>query len=631
MVEPMEKLTLLFRPAMRDNFLADLQKLGLVHIEQREVEDTPEISRLAARIARIVQHKEFLSSRAALQQEPPQAIEYPGKIDELISRVDLLRVRIEGYQTERTALEREIAAVERWGEFDAERIDALEQHNLRMTFHSAPRATADRIAQQLEADSDRSFVVLFQERGIVFFSVVGPLEASEHLAAASEERLPERSVSVVRQRLAIVETGLRDAFGEVDALMQYRNAMDGRITELQNQFTYKVAVANVQEGGDGHVQFLTGWIPQRLRGGLEEFLQNQETAYIFDRPTAQDDVPVLLHNNGFARLFQPILRIFSLPNYRELDPTAFFAPFYTIFFGLCVADMGYGLFIIVAALVALAVIKRKAARPLLYLGLVLGASVMVAGLLLNDFFGVPISSVWGTKSALAKAVLFGDQSSAMYLAITLGIIQVIFGYVLRTVNEVRQHGGASGLKPIGVVLMLLGAVLAGLPAFVGFVGSKLVDVRIGPIPLGQAIASVPDGSTVGLILVAVGFLLFLFFDNLTQRFYVRPAMGMWHFYEFLTGVMGDILSYMRLFALGLSGGLLGEAVINLAVMVRGHSVWGIIPMVLIFLFGTGLNLAIGLLSAFVHSLRLTFVEFYKSLEFKGGGVEYRPFQLKQTK
>jgi V/A-type H+-transporting ATPase subunit I len=103
---------------------------------------------------------------------------------------------------------------------------------------------------------------------------------------------------------------------------------------------------------------------------------------------------------------------------------------------------------------------------------------------------------------------------------------------------------------------------------------------------------------------------------------------LWELYELASGIPGDILSYLRLFALGLSGGLLAEAIVHISLLVKGSSPLGYIPMVLVLLFGSLLNLAIGLLSAFVHSLRLTFVEFYKAVGFKGGGVEYSPFKIK---
>jgi V/A-type H+-transporting ATPase subunit I len=178
--------------------------------------------------------------------------------------------------------------------------------------------------------------------------------------------------------------------------------------------------------------------------------------------------------------------------------------------------------------------------------------------------------------------------------------------------------------PIGTILLLLGGT--------SFLVINLAKgLKIGPIPVYGMISSIPHAQSACIGMLATGVLLILLFNSIEHKmaFFLRPLMGLWELYGLLTGLPGDILSYLRLFALGLAGGLLGHAVLNIALMVKGNSPLGIIPMVLVLLFGNALNLGIGLLSAFVHSLRLTFVEFYKSIGFTGGGTAYEPFKIKE--
>ena len=146
--------------------------------------------------------------------------------------------------------------------------------------------------------------------------------------------------------------------------------------------------------------------------------------------------------------------------------------------------------------------------------------------------------------------------------------------------------------------------------------------------VSQLLAQSVSTNLLNLVMVVFFGLLLFLFNSLEKKILIRPLTGLWELYELLTTVPGYILSYLRLFALGLAGALLGETTIKLAEMVRGHSWVGIVLMVLVFLLGSLINFAIGLLSAFVHSLRLTFVEFYNSLGFKGGGVSYEPFEFK---
>lgn len=622
MVEPMVKLTLLFRPEGRDQFITELQRFGLVHVEQQRVEENTETSRLATRITHMLQDQNYLRDRAESLDEPPAIQSYEGKPEDLVRTIDSIRSRIETAQTERAQVRRELLVAERWGEFDPEKIEGLESYGLQMSVHSAPRALAEEVEARLGEDGRYSFAQLFEDGTRVFFAVVGPAEAEDKpFAAVAEERLPERTVSVVREHLDRIEQELADATAEIDRLLPYRDALTPRITELQNELSYKVVRASVRDASDGQLFSLTGWIPLRERERLEEFLQKAEAVYVLDQPHVDEVVPVKLRNGGYTRLFEPILGIFSLPNYRELDPTPFFAPFYTIFFGLCVADVGYGIVLLLALLLGFIVIRRKSLRPLMYLGLVLASSVAVFGVLLNDFFGLKITNLMNPHSAVAQAVAFGDIHSAMYLAITLGIVQIVFAYILRAVNQARAKGPAGVVRPLGIALILLGVVIAGVDGL----GASF---KVGPIPFGALITAIPAAKTVGLVLVGLGLLSVLFFNSLDKKIFIRPFLGLWELYELLTTVPGYILSYLRLFALGLSGALLGETTVKLATMVGGHSVVGIILTVVVFLIGTGVNLAIGLLSAFVHSLRLTFVEFYNSLGFKGGGIKYNPFEVK---
>ena len=623
MVEPMATLTLLFRPNGQDRFLAELQEFGLVHVEQQKVEASSETSRLATRVAHVVQDQTYLRTRASGFPEPPETKDYDGRVEDLVRTIDQIRSRIEAFQTEQSQLRRELAIAERWGEFDPEKVAELEEHGLEMSVHSAPYAVANEVATELAGDQERSFVPLFEDGTRMFFAVVGPVKEEKQAIPGSEERLPERSVSALRNRMEEIDSGLADALSEIDELLPYREALTAKIVEMRNELSYKLVKASVKDASDGELFMLTGWIPEGERGRLEEFLTKEEAVYLLEEPTDEERVPVKLRNGRYTRLFEPILNIFSLPNYRELDPTPFFAPFYTIFFGLCVADLGYGVLLFVVGLAALFVIKRKSMKPLIYLALILSVSVAVFGFLLNDFFGLKITDLAQPHSPIAQAVIFGNINSAMLLAITLGFVQIIFAYVLRAINQTRAHGAAGAMKPIGIAVMLLGVVIAALHGL----GTSF---KVGPIPFGALAGYIPHAGLVGYVLVGVGLVLLLFFNSLEKKVFVRPFMGLWELYELLTTVPGYILSYLRLFALGLSGALLGETTVRLATMVGGggHNPVKILLMVVVLLFGSSVNLAIGLLSAFVHSLRLTFVEFYNSLGFKGGGVKYEPFELK---
>ncbi len=618
MIEKMAKLSLLFHHSNKDAFLAELQRLGVFHIENFGVNQTAEITALGARIGRLAQTERFLRSEARSRAD---AEELPETEDELVALVGELRESLERSEGERERIAAELKRALRWGSFDPAKVAELESAGLGMRLYSSARSSVDRVKAKLAADDSYAFEEVLEELGTVYFVVVFRLEAGIPDIDAAEQRLPSASVESLRASeaaRAAEAAKLREAVGR---LAKRADFLAERVRVHQNRLAVLLAEASLTGEADGHVFVVSGWVPKRQLPGVEKFLDGQEVLYVARSPEREEKVPILLKNRPYSRLFEPVMRIFSLPNYKELDTTPFLAPFYTIFFGLCVADMAYGLILLAALFGALVVIKRKSARPLLYLGLMLAASVTLMGLFLNSFGGISVTSLFGEHSALADMVLFRDMNGAMFLAVALGVIQVTFGHVLRIFNEVKEHGPSGALGPTGIALLFLGGIVFLLELLgPGF--------KIGLFPVGSLGSAIPHPGDVALALAGLGLVLALFFGHPRSKVYVRPGLGLWELYELATGTIGDVLSYLRLFALGLAGGLLGEAMVKVALLVKGTAWWGYILMIIVLLLGSGINLAIGLLSAFVHSLRLTFVEFYKAIGFKGGGAEYSPFKLK---
>ncbi len=413
-------------------------------------------------------------------------------------------------------------------------------------------------------------------------------------------------------------------------MTRFLDWLEAEVQKESDQVLRQVSSLSLEEGAGGTLLVLEGFFPKEDESTLHSKLKALSMVSLVTDPDHADDVPVSLKNDPFTRLFEPIMKIFSLPNYRELDTTPFFAPFYTLFFGLCLADVGYGVILFVAAVAGLLFLKKTNLRPYLILGVIFSISVIFSGIILNDYFGLKVGEgeegvafPSSTSATLSSIAWFKQQNDAMLLPLLLGVIQVLFGLVLRVINQVKHLGPLGALQPIGTISLFFGTLVTTLP----LLGPQF---SIGPVPVGYWFSWFLPG--VGYGFIGMGVALILLFNGLENgtKIWLRPLTGLWKLYELVTGMPGDILSYLRLFALGLAGGLLAEAVNNIAfMMVSGSGVGQYLAMVAVLIIGHGLNLGIGLLSAFVHSLRLTFVEFYKSVEFTGGGLEYHP--LKRTK
>ena len=190
------------------------------------------------------------------------------------------------------------------------------------------------------------------------------------------------------------------------------------------------------------------------------------------------------------------------------------------------------------------------------------------------------------------------------LSLLLGVVQIMFAMFLKIINRVKQFGWMQTLSTIGWFVLLLSVIVAYLlPAWM------------------------PMGGTLHLIVMGLAAILIFFLNSPGKNPFLNLGLGLWDTYNMATGLLGDILSYVRLFALGLSGGILASVFNSLALGLKPDNlIGGSIVFLLIFLFGHAINMFMNVLGAFVHPLRLTFVEFYKNAEFEGGGKKYNPFK-----
>ena len=295
-----------------------------------------------------------------------------------------------------------------------------------------------------------------------------------------------------------------------------------------------------------------------------------------------------------------------LPKYNELDLTPFFAPFFMVFFGLCLGDSGYGVFLFLGATAYRLMAKKvtPSMKSIISLIQVLAASTFFCGLLTGTFFGANIYDLnWPIVQRLKHAVLM-DNNDMFQLSLILGAIQILFGMVLKAVNQTIQFGFKYAVATIGWIILLVSMAVSAL----------LPEVM-------------PMGSTVHLVILGVSAAMIFLYNSPGKNVFLNIGLGLWDSYNMVTGLLGDVLSYVRLFALGLSGGILAGVFNSLAVgMSPDNVIAGPIVMVLIFVIGHAINIFMNVLGAMVHPMRLTFVEFFKNSGYEGGGKEYKPFR-----
>lgn len=601
MIAKMKKLTFLVYHKEYDAFLKSIRDLGVVHVATKaqgsaENAALQESIRLSARYTAAIKMLQGLNVQPAAAHTGDA-----GKGTEVLAEIEDVQQQIQQVAHKLQAVEKELVQLEPWGDFDPKSVARLRDAGYQIDFYIC---------------SDKQFkeewVDLYNATEInhvgskLYFVTVMPKGENIDLEVETA-KLPDCSLSdlhVRKENLAkqseALQARLKDLAASVVPDLQAAQA------QVHSQIEFSKVVLNTDSLADNKLMLLQGWAPADCVSKIKDFLESKEVYYEVADPTPEDDVPILLDNKGFFRLFEPIMRLYMLPKYNELDLTPFFAPFFMLFFGLCLGDSGYGLFMLLAVTVYRLVAKNISAsmKPILTLVQLLGASTMVCGLLTGTCFGFNLYDIQLPLFQSLKEAISLDNQQMFNLSLILGGVQIIFGMILKAVNQTIQFGFKYAVATIGWLFILVSTAIAfATPGFI------------------------PMGGTVHMVFLAIGVLMAYLYNSPGKNVFVNIGLGLWDSYNMATGLLGDVLSYVRLFALGLSGGILASVFNSLAVgMSPDNVIAGPIVMVLIFVIGHAINMFMNVLGAMVHPMRLTFVEFFKNSGYEGGGKEYKPFK-----
>ncbi|MDY3288987.1 MAG: V-type ATPase 116kDa subunit family protein [Bacteroidaceae bacterium] len=620
----MKKFTFLVTDKEYEGFISSLRQQGVVHVQQlQQGASSQELQQALDLESRYVAALRVLDSAAKTYQVAPHAPALGQASDslEVLTRIENIQAEEQTLMHERDAIEKDIRVLEPWGNFDMKALQRLAQASgLTVGFFRC----SSKFFRQEWADN--------------YFAIpVNEMSKSTYFLTFSEEK-PD----IEAEQIFLPQESLQEKRAQLDSVLQKLDLIHGELLYIEKQLRSvlldgqsqtrdsiqleRVHLSDERVAGDS-LRLLVGWVRADRTEELTTVLDADHIFYEMEDPAFEDDVPVQITNGRFTSLFEPILRMYSLPNYHDLDPSFYFAPFFMLFFGLCLGDGGYGLLVLFGGLAVAKFCKGDVCnygRLMAWLGMM----TVICGLLMGTFFGIDLSQQDWAFLAPVKPYFLNDNgvgpifgySPMMVLSVIIGLIQVLLGMILKGCKAVKNYGFAYGIGTFcWVAAIILAVILYGLPAC----GVQLPQVL----------------QTILMVLIGISALGIFFYNS--PGSYRRPLLGLlgnigggvWATYGMATGLLGDLLSYIRLFALGLTGGVLGGVFNSLAidmtsslpVMVR----W--IPMILILLAGHGITFALSMISAFVHPMRLTFVEFFKNADFEGGGKEYSPFRKEYNK
>lgn len=616
MIEKMTKYDFLVFHGEYDAFLDKLRSVGVLHVSEPKdgIQETEELiakMQLRARVTKCIDDANVLLPK----ETTPQAHHSMTPDDALaaVAAFEQQQTLIATHQTDLDNLRETARQMEIWGEFDITQLARLSEAGVTVNFRSCPVA-------RFRSDLPNAFEIT-NTGATVYFVSIGDCPEIE----SEPVQIADRSINTLRSEIADSEARMTEEKETLRRMAEEHLAdYEHLALHIGDLINYDNVLLSTEHAADDAVMCLEGYCPADCEDSLRALLDAEHIYYESHQPAEGDDVPIKLRNSAYTRLFEPIMRLYSLPNYSELDPTPFLAPFFMLFFGLCLGDGGYGALILIACAILRRKYRTNSLAPFLALGEWLGAATLFCGLLTGSFFGVSLDSVsWPWLRSVKHLFLtdanwkdqLGGYSPMMVVAVGIGLIQIFFGMTVNAAKIIKQSGIKYALAPIAWITGLLGG------------GAYLVLRALGtPLP--------PALGYTFLALIGISILLILLYNS--PDAYRRPVAGLlknigsalWSAYNMATGLLGDTLSYIRLFALGLTGSILGSVFNQLAFQFGGMvPAWiGWFVTLFILLFGHTLNLSLNIIGAFVHPLRLTFVEYYKNSGFEGGGREYNPFR-----
>ena len=608
MVTKMTKYSFILLSEQTEGFLNSLQELGVVDIS-RSLKPIDEQS--SGMLAEADRAKKALTILAACKAESEKDFKFDGcPVDAVLETQD----RIAEIAAEIAAAKKEIAVRQPWGSFSSEDIHKLESQGLKLRFYSCMKKKFDPSWAEIQP-----LEVISETESKVFFVTVSPAQ-EEYSFPLEAVPAPEGSVNEEEEKLTLLQSKLEKEQQLLANLKscsdEIRKAYNDSLSRLDLYF----AEAATEKAVDNYLTVLTGFAPTSDDKRLCTSFDSMDIYYSHEAATKEDNPPVKLKNNWFAKNFEVLTGMYGVPAYDEFDPTPVLGPFFMLFFAMCMGDAGYGILLMLIALVLRLKMKDSSLGKMHRLIAFLGGMTFVVGIFLGTFFGMSILEASWAPAWLKGLCIdgwFPDAKIAgfpvqMVLAVAIGVLHICLAMIIKTINFTKRFGFKKTVATWGWTTLIVGG---------------LVVVSLG---MTEVLSAEAFKWTIIALAVVSGLAIYVF-NTPGRNPLLNIGSGLWDTYNMVTGLLGDVLSYIRLYALGLAGGMLGNAFNIMGTMILDIPVPGVnwVFCIIILIFGHVLNLAMSCLGAFVHPLRLTFVEYFKNSGYEGSGAKYNPLTKKK--
>ena len=639
MIVPMKKISLVVLENERREALKNLRKLGVLHVEEVSG-SSEELSSYKLQNSTIEKALGILTEiKLGKKETPKQTLIGKEAAFDIAKKVIALTEEKKTCFDRITADSVELERFAKWGGVNPLDFAELSEKGLNLALYEIP---GDKYA--LIGEEART-IVLGKDKSEIRFVLVSekPFVVNERPAGIPPEAyqvpLPRLSTADLQKEISDSKKRIVEIEAELKSSVQYRDSLKSSTGAIAKDIELENLYSGM--GIEEKLSWITGFVPVDSMAAFEAFAKEQKWAYASSDPAEDDNVPTKLKNNKLVSLIYPLTDFLgTVPGYHEYDISGWFLAFFTIFFGMIFGDGGYGALVTAVALIFVlkSVFGGKKVPPMLGLVLLLGVATMVWGAVTCTWFGLqpeqlpewivalsvpPISNAYADVQWLpfwttdASVGTLGTAQNLQIFCFTLALIQLCVAHLKGMARYIKdkQHR-LKFLGEFGSFVQLIGMYWVVL--------SMVVDGNVFPL-MGGDVYGLPWG-TISIAMVGGGFAFSFVFANYEESVAKSILESVKNIISVLLGVVNvfsDIVSYIRLWAVGLAGAAISGTVNTFAGPLVGHAALFIVLIVLL-VFGHGLNMILNLLSVIVHGVRLNTLEFSNHLGMSWAGFKYEP-------
>ncbi len=627
MIVPMKKVSLITMGDKKSQTLKKLRSLGIIHIEITEGKGE-RLGKLGEQIT-LLQNALFIIGKNKNVEQKELGADEALSIAKKVASLDEER---KNCKAEQASLNAELERLKGWGEFNPDTIDELKEKGYDISFYEMPKAEYEALSENLKT------VRLDSNKSSVKFLLLNGEDEDVSRFSIYKLDLPDLSPFDMKQKIDALDCKIKEIDEQIISFAQYCDSIKNAVKVFDKEVEFETYDSGMEQENLNAVSiaYFKGYIEEENVDKLKQTARDNSWGLLVEDPTEEDNVPTKLKNNRFVSLIYPLTDFLgTVPGYFEYDISGWFLGFILIFFGIIFGDGGYGLLITSVAAIPIikSLVSKKDVSPAFLLVGLFGLSTILWGMLTCTWFGlsadqlpdwlkalsVPmISNVYADKIWVlpwcANGVGLTTAQNLQIFCFTLALIQLNVAHIK---GAVRNRKTLKILGDIGSILQLIGIYYIVL--------SLVVNPQV--FSFGLVISGIPIG-TVAIALIGVGFVMSFVFANYEGSIIKSILESLTNIVSVLLGVVNvfsDIVSYIRLWAVGLAGAAISATVNELAGPLLGNFMFMILAIVLL-VFGHGLNMILNVLSVIVHGIRLNTLEFSSHLDMSWSGHKFKPFE-----